>query len=126
MPRISALTLLGVLLLAGCAEPPPFAMPGPGGNFAAFGEDEDICRKAGGAAIQPDAGSGESAARQYDAAYQRCMFEHGQDRQMRAFYGDPANSPQPRTNLHGLGYPDAFYSVPYGTPGYGYDGFSPR
>ena len=28
------------------------------------------------------------------------------------------------SNPHTFEYPDAFFSVPYATPGYGYDGFS--
>jgi hypothetical protein len=119
--------LLGTTLLAGCAlPPPPMAPPGVGGNFAAFGEDEDVCRKAGAAALgsaaDPDADAAANAHR-YDYAYQRCMFMHGQARQMRAMTAD---DPGPGGNVHSFEYPDAFYSIPYATRGYGYDGFSGR
>ncbi len=117
--------LLGTALLAGCAlPPPPLAPPGLGGSFAFFGEDEDICRKEGQAALAASANAdAPTNARRYDYAYQRCMFLHGQARQMRALAAD---APGPVGNVHSFEYPDAFYSVPYGTPGYGYDGFSWR
>jgi hypothetical protein len=125
MPFKPALILACITLLAGCALPPaPMAPPGAGGNFAAFGEDENECRKAGEAAIVAPAGSdADAAAHAHRYAYQRCMFMHGQARQMRAMTAD---DPGPAGNVHSFEYPDAFYSVPYDTPGYGYDGFSWR
>ena len=127
MPIKPALILAAAALLAGCAlPPPPMSPPGAGGNFAAFGEDENMCRKAGEAAIAPasapDTDEAASAHR-YDYAYQRCMFLHGQARQLRAMTAD---DPGPAGNVHSFEYPDAFYSIPYDTPGYGYDGFSWR
>jgi hypothetical protein len=122
-----AFLLLCSAILAGCAlPPPPMAAPGPGGNFAAFGEDENACREAGAAALSaPSAPESDAAANahRYDYAYQRCMFMHGQARQMRAMTAD---DPGPRGNVHSFEYPDAFYAIPYDTPGYGYDGFSWR
>jgi hypothetical protein len=118
--------LLGAVCLAGCAAPPPgpFAVAGTQPGFTAFGEDEEACRHAGEAAINAGA-SDANAAHQYDYAYQRCMFDHGQARQ-RAYWTNNTqdNGPYPRENLHSFEYPDAFYSIPYATPGYGYDGFS--
>jgi len=127
MSRQSVFFLLGSAILGGCAlPPPPMAAPGIGGSFAAFGEDENACRKAGEAALSapasPDADAAANAHR-YDYAYQRCMFMHGQARQMRAISAD---DPGPGGNLHSFEYPDAFYSIPYDTPGYGYDGCSWR
>ncbi len=89
------------------------------GGFTAFAEDEDVCRQVGAAAIQ--GASGPTAAHRYDGAYRGCMFAHGRDRQMRDYadqaeYGIPG---KPNGD-----FPDAYYSVPYATPGYGYDGFS--
>ena len=51
------------------------------------------------------------------------MAVHDQMRQIRAY---PDASPPGGFDRgpHGFEYPDAFYSVPYATPGYGYDGFS--
>jgi hypothetical protein len=91
-------------------------------DFTAFAEDEDVCRRVGAAAI--GGGVGPAAAQRYDAAYGRCMFAHGR---MRRMGGDPQGGPggPPAPNVHAGEFPDAFYSIPYATPGYGYDGFSP-
>ena len=52
------------------------------------------------------------------------MVAHGRIRQMGAYPGEPPNPAYVAGNPHSFEYPDAFYSVPYATPGYGYDGFS--
>jgi hypothetical protein len=89
------------------------------GDFAAFGEDEDVCRRVGAEAIK--GASGPAAAQRYDYAHWQCMVAHGRMRQMGAYpYGPPPGTGNP----HSFDYPDAFYSIPYATPGYGYDGFS--
>jgi hypothetical protein len=129
MPTIRITILTAACLLAGCVAPgpPPLAPPGAGGNFAAFGQDEDACRQAGAAAIQAaPADTTDTPARRYDFAYRQCMVMHGQMRQMGSFSGTVAAGAPPyrRDNPHGFEFPDAFFSVPYGTPGYGYDGFS--
>ena len=87
-------------------------------DFTAFAADEDVCRRAGAEAI--GTASGPSAASRYDMAYRRCMAMQGRRRQMGA-YADGAG---PVGNPHGFEFPAAFYSIPYATPGYGYDGFS--
>ena len=119
--------LLSAALLAGCEEPAPMPLPMAGGapTFAQFGEDENVCRQSGAAAVRVTPDSDEAAAaHRYDYAYQRCMFEHGRRRQMDHMAGnDPADDPT-HANVHSFEYPDAFYSIPYATPGYGYDGFS--
>ena len=51
------------------------------------------------------------------------MVAHGRMRQMGAWQDGPPG-PASSGNPHGFEYPDAFYSIPYATPGYGYDGFS--
>ncbi len=95
--------------------------PAHAGDFATYAEDEDVCRRAGAAAIQ--GASGPAAAQRYDVAHGRCMMAHGRMRMMGdERQGGPPGPAYP--NVHGYGYPDAFYSVPYATPGYGYDGFS--
>ncbi len=92
-------------------------------GFTAFAEDEDVCRKAGAAAIGGAAGP--TAAQRYDFAYRRCMAVHGRMRLMGAYgQGGPGPGGYPVGNPHSFEYPDAFYSIPYATPGYGYDGFS--
>ncbi len=131
MSNIRMSFLLSAALLGGCVAPPPMPLGVAGGppSFAAFGEDEDACRREGTEAIQAgadaqDAG-GPAAARRYDYAYQRCMFIHGRNRQMQAAArAAPPDASAERENLHSFDQPDAFYSVPYATPGYGYDGFS--
>jgi len=91
--------------------------------FTAFADDEDVCRRVGAAAIK-DA-SGPSAAQRYDAARGQCMMAHLRTRQMRAYAQDAPPVPQARPGpSDNSQYPDAFYSIPYATPGYGYDGFS--
>jgi len=90
-------------------------------NFTAFGEDENICRQAGADAIK--GASGPAAAQRYDIAHARCMATQFRMRQMNAYRNaTPPNYPVP----NGTGFPDAFYHIPYATPGYGYDGFSPN
>ncbi len=108
-------------------------MPGPGfgGNFADFGQDENTCRKVGAAAIQaadqqasPDKAAANASYR-YDTAYRNCMVGKGQARRMGSLDGDgQADPPYRRSNPHSFDFPDAYYSIPYATPGYGYDGFS--
>ncbi len=119
--------LLTTTLLWGCAAPSPMpiAMAGGAPSFAQFGEDENVCRQAGAAAVRATPDQDEAgAANRYDYAYQRCMFAHGRMRLMDHMAGnDPADDPS-HANVHSFEYPDAFYSVPYATPGYGYDGFS--
>ncbi len=98
--------------------------PAHASGFTDFAADEDTCRRAGTAAIQ--GGSGPAAAARYDYTYRRCMAFHGNKRQMDAYAGGPPG-PGPAyrdSNPHTFEYPDAFFSVPYATPGYGYDGFS--
>jgi hypothetical protein len=93
--------------------------PAYGADFSAFGEDEDVCRHVATAAI--NGASGPTAAQRYDYAHWQCMAAHARMRQMGAYpYGPPPGAGNP----HSFDYPDAFYSIPYATPGYGYDGFS--
>ncbi len=128
---IRAPLLLSAALLCGCAAPAamPLVMAGGAPSFAQFGEDENFCRQVGAAAAQVAPGTQAdeaAAAHRYDDSYQRCMFEHGRSRMMAHMAGrDPSDDPT-HANVHSFEYPDAFYSVPYGTPGYGYDGFSYR
>ncbi len=97
--------------------------PAHGNDFTAFAEDEDVCRHVGTVAIKGAAGP--SAAQRYDMAYRQCMVVHGRRRQLGAYpQGGPAGAGEPPGNPHSFEYPDAFYSIPYATPGYGYDGFS--
>ncbi len=111
-----------LLLVAACLlGATKLAAPAYGGDFATYAEDEDTCRHAGAAAIQ--GATGPSAAQRYDIAHGRCMVAHGRMRQM----GDARDDGPPGPaypNVHSSEYPDAFYSIPYATPGYGYDGFS--
>jgi hypothetical protein len=88
--------------------------------FTSFAEDENTCRQAASAAIHNAAGP--QAAQRYDIAHYRCMVAHGRMRQIDAAR-NAAPDPQP-ANPHSFDFPDAYYSVPYATPGYGYDGFS--
>lgn len=112
--RIVAAALLGIGLFA-----TKIAQPAYGSDFSAFGEDEDACRRVATAAI--NGASGPTAAQRYDYAHWQCMVAHARMRQMGAYpYGPPPDAGNP----HSFDYPDAFYSVPYATPGYGYDGFS--
>jgi hypothetical protein len=121
--------LLGVTLLCACIGPPPPSLGLAGGppSFATFGEDEDACRHVGAAAIKAasygEIHSDALTARSYDQAYQRCMFEHGRARQIAQMPG-ARNTDGPPGNVHSFEYPDAFYHIPYATPGYGYDGYS--
>jgi hypothetical protein len=98
------------------------AQPAHASDFTAFAEDEDACRRVGAAAIK-DA-SGPAAAGRYDFAHRQCMVAHGTMRQMEAYRNAAPDSAYPAGNPHSFEYPDAFYSIPYATPGYGYDGFS--
>ncbi len=105
------------LLSAGILVP---LAPAHATDFSAFGEDEDICRRAGAEAIK--GATGPTAAQRYDAAHAQCMAIHFRMRLMGAY---PAPG-YPSGNPDNFEYPDAFYGIPYATPGYGYDGFSPR
>jgi hypothetical protein len=94
-------------------------------DFTAFGEDEDICRHVGEAAIQ--GATGATAAQRYDIAHGDCLAAHARMRWMNAYRDGPPPPPfYPRGNPDNFHYPDAYTSIPYATPGYGYDGFSPR
>jgi hypothetical protein len=118
-------TLLVTLCLLGMAiSVARIARPAYASDFTAFADDEDACRKVGTAAI--GAASGPAAARLYDVAHYRCMVTHVRMRQMEAYrQATPPTDDPSRGNPHSFDYPDAFYSIPYATPGYGYDGFSP-
>ena len=91
--------------------------------FTSFAEDENTCRQAATSAIRN--ATGPQAAQRYDMAHYRCMVAHGRMRQMDSYR---QAQPQPEdfrpANPHSFDYPDAYFSVPYATPGYGYDGFS--
>ena len=115
-PRIPRAVLLAGLILCGL-----LAHSARGSGFSDFAADEDDCRGVGTAAIQ--GGSGPTAAQRYDYAYRRCMAVHGRMRRIGAAQADP-QAGGPAGNPHSFEYPDAFYSIPYATPGYGYDGFS--
>ena len=110
--------LLAAACLLAAARLAPSARAG---DFATYAEDEDACRRVGAVAIR--GATGPQAAQRYDAAHGRCMMARGRMRFM-----DEAGPPGPPgpayPNVHGYGFPDAYYSVPYATPGYGYDGFS--
>ena len=108
---------LAIAVFAGHLVRPAF-----GGGFTTFAEDENVCRSAGAAAIKGAAGP--SAAQRYDYAHARCMIAHGRMRQMDAFRNGGPGGPYGAGNPHSFEYPDAFYSIPYATPGYGYNGFS--
>jgi hypothetical protein len=112
---------LAACLLAAAAAA-NLARPAHASDFTAFAEDEDVCRQAGTAAIK--GADGPTAAQHYDVAYGKCMTAHGRLRMMEA-YRKATQPPYPTGNPHSFDYPDAFYSIPYATPGYGYDGFSP-
>jgi hypothetical protein len=114
--------LAAASLAASVAAALTLAPPAHASNFTAFAEDEDICRQAGAAAI--NGASGPTAAQRYDFAHGTCMATHLRRRMMQA-YRNAAPPPAPFGNPHSFEYPDAFYSIPYATPGYGYDGFSP-
>ena len=122
MPTLRTTLLAAACLLGAGVTATPLVAPAYGQDFARYGQDEDTCSKVGAAAIR--SASGPAAAQRYDMAHGRCMAAHGR---MRQFGGGPDGSP-PGTpyapNVHSFEYPDAFYSVPYATPGYGYDGFS--
>jgi hypothetical protein len=111
-------TLLLTALLA--VTPPLTAHASP---FTDFADDENVCRQAGAHAI---AGAiGPQAAQRYDYAYNTCMAAHIHARQRGAYLAGPPIPPERLGNPHTAEFPDAYYSVPYATPGYGYDGFSP-
>lgn len=105
-------------LLAACVSAPDFIRPAHASPFTEFAADEDVCRSVGAAAIR--GASGPAAARLYDVAHGQCMIAHGR---MRQAAGRPAPFRQPASPPSDY-YPDAFTSIPYATPGYGYDGFS--
>ncbi len=116
--------LVGLAWLVAFATPAAyFARSAYGSDFSAFSDDESVCSRLGGAAIKGAADG--LAAQRYDTAYRRCMAMHLRTRQMEAYrQGGPYSDAYPAGNPHSFDYPDAFYSVPYATPGYGYDGFS--
>ena len=118
MRRTGRNLLAAACLLVAPAVTRHLICPAYGSGFTAFADDEEVCRRAGTAAIADS--SGPSAAQRYDSAYRRCMAAHGRARQMNAYPQDAYHD----GSLHGFEYPDAFYSIPYATPGYGYDGFS--
>ncbi len=95
------------------------ALPAHASGFTDFADDENACRHAGTAAIA--GATGATAAHRYDAAYQRCMFNHVRARHFAGAADRPPFAPPLPPDGH---FPDAYYSVPYATPGYGYDGFS--
>lgn len=99
-----------------------FASPAYGSDFTQFAEDEDVCRQAGTAAINQATGA--TAAQRYDFAHGQCMAAHGRRRMMDAYRNAAPPSFYPTGNPDSFDYPGALYSIPYGTPGYGYDGFS--
>jgi len=111
----AATCLLGAGLSARKVAPPAQAT-----DFSAFGEDENVCRQAATSAIR--GASGAQAAQRYDFAHARCMQAHLRTRMMDSYRS--AAPPYPLGSPNGLGYPDAFYHIPYDTKGYGYDGFS--
>ncbi len=120
--NIMSATRRTLLALATVLAAAHLARPAQASGFADFAADEDTCRRAGTAAI--NGGSGPSAAQRYDFTYRRCMASHGMQRQMGAYAdGPPGPLGYHNGNPHSFEYPDAFYSVPYATPGYGYDGF---
>jgi hypothetical protein len=91
--------------------------------FTDFADDENACRQAGAQAIA-DA-TGPQAAQRYDYAYNTCMAAHIRARQRGAYRAGPPIPPERLGNPHTAEFPDAYYGIPYATPGYGYDGFSP-
>lgn len=96
--------------------------PAYGSDFTAFAEAEEICRKVGTQSI--DGASGPSAARHYDFAYRQCMVAQSRIRQSGATPpGIPPAGSGTIGNSGNFEYPNAFYAIPYATPGYGYDGF---
>jgi hypothetical protein len=116
MTLIWKFPLAASCLLASCA----FAAAA---DFSAFGEDEEICRHAGEAAIQ--GATGPTAAQRYDMAHGQCMAAHARLRWMNAYRdGPPPVAFAPGGNPDNFHYPEAFTGIPYATPGYGYDGFS--
>ena len=119
MSSTRTLLLVTACLLGAALKP---AGPAHASGFADFAADEDTCRRVGAAAIK--GGAGPEAAQRYDFAYRRCMAYHGGQRQMGAYAAGPPGPGYRDSNPHTFEYPDAFYSVPYATPGYGYDGFS--
>ncbi len=112
-------TVLIAACLVGGAYATRAVAPAYGSDFTNFADDEDACRKVGADAIK--GASGPEAAHRYDVAHWRCMAAHGQQRQMdRAEQPPPWFSGRPDNS----DFPDAYYAIPYATPGYGYDGFS--
>jgi hypothetical protein len=92
--------------------------------FTDFADDENACRQIGAQAIAGAAGP--KAAQRYDYAYNTCMAAHVRARQLGAIQAGAGPIPPERLgNPHTAEFPDAYYSLPYATPGYGYDGFSP-
>ncbi len=122
MSNCRKILLAAACLLGAGVSATRLCAPAYAGDFATYAEDEDACRHAGAAAIQ--GASGPAAAQRYDIAHGRCMVAHGRMRQMGDARDDAPPGGPAYPNVHSFGYPDAFYSVPYATPGYGYDGFS--
>jgi hypothetical protein len=119
MAVIRKVFLVAAGLLAVGVSASKLASPAYGSDFTAFAEDEDVCRAVGAAAIK--GASGPSAARRYDVAHGQCMAARGRMRWMGGYQGGGV---YPGADRHSYDFPDAFYSSPYATPGYGYDGFS--
>ena len=115
--RKTILLVAGLLCAGACTL--QLARPALASEFTTFAADEDVCRRVGAAAIQ--GATGPSAVQRYDYAHAKCMMAHSRMRQFGADNGPPGYS---AGNPHSFEYPDAFYSIPYATPGYGYDGFS--
>ena len=114
--------LLGAFLVGFGAAVAKLSSPAHGSDFTAFAEDEDVCRQAGTKAIQ--GASGPEAAQRYDVAHGQCMVAHGRMRMIDAYRNATLREAYPFGNPDSFDYPDAFYGIPYATPGYGYDGFS--
>ena len=80
------LVLLGVLALSGCATVPTgpsvMVLPAQGKPFEAFQADDSVCRQwaaqqAGAGPSETAYGAGWEVQRQYDIAYQQCMYAKG-------------------------------------------------
>ena len=115
-------TLTAACLLAAALSILQAGGPAYGSDFTNFADDENLCRRAGADAIQ--GASGPEAAHRYDLAHWRCMAAHGQARQMDAWRNSPPGPARFSARPDNSDFPDAYYSIPYATPGYGYDGFS--
>ena len=122
MSSTRKILLVAACLMGSSAAVLKLASPAYGSDFTEFAEDEDVCRQAGTAAIKEATGA--TAAQRYDFAHGRCMAAHGRMRMMDAYRNAAPPDAYPSGNPDSFDYPDAFYSIPYGTPGYGYDGFS--